>query len=122
MKGSAQNSDEVLEQEIIQNNWSLFHRIINITTSLLKGLDAGRIRPFNRAAADLSPQSLLCIWLQPRLTVEAAHWLINYVLSLRDYFYMFEFESSSTTILRVTPRLTTHSFVTTHHCNEELQL
>ena len=70
---------------------------------MLKALDAGRIRPFDWAAADLSPRSLLCIWLQPRLTVEAAHWLINYALSLRDYFYMFEFESSTTTILRVTP-------------------
>ena len=89
---------------------------------MLKALDAGRIRPFNQAAADLSPWSLLCIWLQPRLMVEAAHWLINYMLSLRDYFYMFEFESSSTAILRVTPRLTTHSFVTTHHCNKEFQL
>ena len=88
---------------------------------MLKALDAGRIQPFNWAAADLSPLSSLCIWLQPRLTVKATHQLINYVLSLRDYFYMFEFESSST-ILRVTPRLTTHSFVTAHHCNKELQL
>ena len=55
---------------------------------LLKALDAGRIRPFDRAAADLSPQSS-CIWLQLRLMVEAAHWLINYALSLRDYFYYY---------------------------------
>ena len=89
---------------------------------MLKALDAGRIRPFDWAAADLSPRSSLCIWLQPRLTVEAAHWLINYTLSLRDYFYMFESESSSAVILRVTPRLTTHSFVTAHHCNKEFQL
>ena len=89
---------------------------------MLKALDAGQIQPFDRTAADLSPRSSLCIWLQPRLTVEATRWLINYALSLRDYFYIFEFESSSTTILRVTPRLTTHSFVTTHHCNKEFQL
>ena len=89
---------------------------------MLKALDVGQIQPFNWAAADLSPWSSLCIWLQLRLTVEAAHWLINYALSLRDYFYMFEFESSSTAILRVTPRLTTHSFVTAHHCNKEFQL
>ena len=38
--------------------------------------------------ADLSPWSS-CVWLQPRLTVEAAHWLINYTLSLRDYFYYY---------------------------------
>ena len=82
---------------------------------MLKALDAGLIRPFDWAAVDLSPRSSLCIWFQPRLMVKAAHWLINYVLSLRDYFYMFEFESSGTAILRVTPRLTTHSFVTTHH-------
>ena len=77
---------------------------------------------FDRAAADLSPQSSSCIWLQLRLMVKATHWLINYVLSLRDNFYMFEFESSSTIILRVTPRLTTLSFVTAHHCNKEFQL
>ena len=35
---------------------------------------------------------------------------------------VFEFESSSAAILRVTPRLTTHSFVTGHHCNKEFQL
>ena len=86
---------------------------------MLKALDAGRIRPFDRAAADPSPQSSLCTWLQLRLMVEAAYWLINYVLSLRDYFYMFEFESSSTAILRVTPRLTTHSFVTAHQTQKE---
>ena len=45
--------------------------------SLLKALDGAQIRPFDRAAADLSPR-LLCIWLQPRLTVEAAHRLINH--------------------------------------------
>ena len=89
---------------------------------LLKTLDAGQIRPFDQAAADLSPQSLLWISLQPRLTVEATHWLIDYMLSLRDYFYMFEFESSSAAILRVTPRLTTHSFVMAHYCKKELQL
>ena len=84
---------------------------------MLKALDVSQIRPFNRAAADLSPWSS-CIWLQLRLTVEATHWLINDTLSLRDYFYVFEFESSSTVILGVTPRLTTH----THHCNKEFQL
>ena len=92
-----------------------------LSLALLKALNVGRIRPFDRAAADLSPWSS-CIWLQPRLTVEATHWLINYMLSLRDYFYVFEFESSSTIILGVTPRLTTHSFVTSHHCNKEFQL
>ena len=60
---------------------------------MLKALDVSRIRPFDRAAADLSPRSS-CIWLQLRLMVKAADWLINYTLSLRDYFYMFEFESS----------------------------
>ena len=55
---------------------------------MLKTLDAGRIRPFNWEAADLSPQ-LLCIWLQLRLTVKAAHFLNNYVLNLRDYFYIY---------------------------------
>ena len=38
-------------------------------------IQTGRIQPFgwlNWAATDLSPQ-LSCIWLQPRLTVEAAH-------------------------------------------------
>ena len=89
---------------------------------MLKALDASRIQPFDQAAADLSPRSSLCIWLQPRLTVEADHWLINYALSLRDNFYMLELESSSTAILRVAPRLTTHSFVTAHHCNKEFQL
>ena len=44
---------------------------------MLKALDGGQIRPFNWAAADLSPR-LSCVWLQPRLIVEAAHWLINY--------------------------------------------
>ena len=83
------------------------------------------MRPFDWAAADLSPQ-LLCIWLQPRLTVEAAHWLINYapfilVLEIISII-IFEFEFSSTAILRVTPRLTTHSFVTANHCNKEFQL
>ena len=52
---------------------------------MLKALDVSRIQPFDQAATDLSPQSS-CIWLQPRLMVEATHWLINYVLSLRDYF------------------------------------
>ena len=51
-------------------------------------LDVSRIRPFDRVAADLSPRSS-CIWFQPRLTVEAAHWLINYTLSFRDYFYYY---------------------------------
>ena len=92
---------------------------------MLKALDASQIRPFDQAAADLSPW-LSCIWLQPRLTVEAAHWLINYVpfvlvLEIISLF-IFEFEFSSTAILRVTPRLTTHSFVTAHHCNREFQL
>ena len=72
-----------------------------------------------------SPQ-LSCIQLQPRLTVEAALWLINYapfvlVLEIISIIIL-EFEFSSTAILRVTPRLTTHSFVTTHHCNKEFQL
>ena len=53
---------------------------------MLKALDVSRIRLFDQAAADLSPQSS-CIWLQLRLTVEATYWLINYTLSLRDYFY-----------------------------------
>ena len=92
---------------------------------MLKALDGGQIRLFNRAAAELSPQ-LLCIWLQPRLTVEATHWLINYapfVLVLEIIsIIIFEFEFSSTTILRVTPRLTTHNFVTAHHCYKEFQL
>ena len=55
---------------------------------MLKALDVGRIRLFDRVAADLSPQSS-CIWFQPRLMVKAAHWLINYALSLRDYFYYY---------------------------------
>ena len=93
--------------------------------SLLKALDDGQIRPFDWAAADLSPQ-LSCVWLQARLMVKASHWLINYVpfvLVLEIIFIIiFEFEFSSTTILRVTPRLTTHSFVTAHHCNKGFQL
>ena len=69
---------------------------------MLKALDGGRIRPFDRAAADLSPQ-LSCVWLQPRLTVEATHWLINYapfivVLEIISII-IFEFECSSTAIL-----------------------
>ena len=58
--------------------------------------------------------------------VKATHWLINYapfVLVLEIIsIIIFEFEFSSTAILRVTPRLTTHSFVTAHHCNKEFQL
>ena len=92
---------------------------------MLKALDGGRIRLFDRAAADLSPR-LSCVWLQPRLTVKAAHWLINYtpfVLVLEIIsIIIFEFEFSSTAILRVTTRLMTHSFVTAHHCNKEFQL
>ena len=92
---------------------------------MLKALDGGQIRLLDRAAADLSPW-LSCVWLQPRLMVEAAHWLINYapfVLVLEIIsIIIFEFEFSSTAILRVTPRLTTHSFVTTHQCNKEFQL
>ena len=93
---------------------------------MLKALDGGQIRPFDWAAADLSTRSS-CIWFQPGgLTVEAAHWLINYVpfvLVLENIsIVIFEFEFGSTAILRVTPRLTTHSFVTAHHCNKEFQL
>ena len=92
---------------------------------MLNVLSDDRIRPFDRAAADLSPQ-LSCVWLQPRLMVEAAHWLINYapfVLVLEIIsIIIFEFEFSSTAILRITPRLTTHSFVTAHHCKKEFQL
>ena len=92
---------------------------------MLKTLNGGQIRPFNQAAANLSSQ-LSCVWFQPRLTVEATHWLINYapfVLVLEIIsIIIFEFEFSSTAILRVTPRLTTHSFVTTHQCNKEFEL
>ena len=92
---------------------------------MLKALDGSQIQPFDRAAADLSPQ-LSCIWLQPRLTVEATYWLINYALFVLVLeiisIIIFEFECSSTAILRVAPRLTTHSFVSAHHCNKEIQL
>ena len=73
---------ELPEQLVRSQWWTLLHS----HCTLLKALDVGRIRPFDRVAADPSPQSW-CIWHQPRLTVEATHWLINYVLSLRDYFY-----------------------------------
>ena len=67
--------------------------------SVLKALDGGRIRPFDQAAADLSPR-LSCVLLQPRLTVKATHWLINYVpfvLVLEIIsIIIFEFEFSST--------------------------
>ena len=94
--------------------------------NVLKALDGGRIRPFDRAAADLSPRSS-SVWFRPGgLTVEAAHWLINYapfVLVLEIIsIVIFEFELGSTAILRGSPRLTTHSFVTAHHFNEEFQL
>ena len=93
---------------------------------MLKALDGSRIRPFDRAAADLSPWSS-CVWFRPGgLTVEATHWLINYapfVLVLEIIsIVIFEFKFGPTTILRVIPRLTTHSFVTAHHCNKEFQL
>ena len=56
----------------------------------------------------------------------AAHWLIIYapfVLVLEIIsIIIFEFEFSSTGILRITPRLTTNNFVTAHHCNKEFQL
>ena len=69
---------------------------------MLKALDGSQIRPFDWAAADLSPQ-LSCIWLQPRLMVKATHWLINYapfVLVLEIIsIIIFEFECSSTAIL-----------------------
>ena len=92
---------------------------------MLKALKGSQIQPFDWAAPDLSPW-LSCVWLQPRITVKAAHWLINFasfVLVLEIIsIIIFEFEFSSTTILRVTPRLTTHSFVTAHHCNKEFEL
>ena len=89
---------------------------------VLKALDGGRIRPFDQAAADLSPWSSY-VWFRPGgLTVEAAHWLIDYMPFVLVLEIIVKFEFGSTAILRVTPRLTTHSFVTTHHCNKEFQL
>ena len=109
----------------ISNHFTPLDGEISASNFLLNALSDGQIRPFGQldwAATDLSPQ-LSCVWLQPRLSVKAAHWLINYapfvlvveIISI----IIFEFEFSSTAILRVTPRLTTHSFVTTHHCNKE---
>ena len=53
--------------------WFPFSHLVYM---VLKALDGGQIRPFDRAAADLSPR-LSWVWLQPRLTVKATHWLIT---------------------------------------------